>query len=207
MSSRERMTKVLGCLVLSVTAGAIFLRMLQPAPLVEITAFSLSAAFNPIQQIFQTRVPVKVESWQQIVIHQSGASKGNAGSLVESRGQYGSGGSPYHFVINNGKGAPDGRIQVSPLWTEQKNGRGLPVGSVSSAGGVIRVCLIGDFSRWAPGGSQMSQLQALVRILQERCRIPAGRISLASRTALGPGQWRKFPLDELRKNVLAYSEN
>jgi len=47
------MTKVLGCLVLSVTAGAIFLKLLQPVPLLNVTAFSLSAAFTPIQRIFE----------------------------------------------------------------------------------------------------------------------------------------------------------
>ena len=83
MSSRERMTKVLGCLVLSVTVGAIILGVLQPEPLREVTAFSLSAAFNPIGQIYQTRVPVEASRWDYVVIHQSGSVEGNAQTIAE----------------------------------------------------------------------------------------------------------------------------
>ena len=206
MSLRERMTKVLGILVLSVTAGAILLRLLQPAPLMNVTAFSLAVAFNPIQQIFETRVPVDSSAWQRIEIHQSGRAKGNARSLAESCRREDFGGLAYHFVITNGRGGPDGRIQVSPKWTQQKDARGRAVNRAAIAGGsTIKICLIGDFGQGKPGRVQLSQLEALVRSLQQRCGISARNISLASRGSAGPGQWRLFPVDKLRQALLSNS--
>ncbi len=203
MSSRERMTKVLGFLVLSVTAGAIILRLLQPAPLMDVTAFSLAAAFNPIGQVFETRVPVDGSRWKYIEIHQSGTSSGNAQSLAESCRQKTLGALAYHFVITNGRGGPDGRIQVSQQWTQQKDARGRQLSR--EARSTIRICLIGDFGQGPPGRVQLSQLEALLRSLQQRCQIPAENISLAGSTSGPAGQWRLFPLDKLRRALLSNS--
>ena len=203
MSSRERMTKVLGCLVLSVTAGAIILKLLQPEPLTNVTAFSLSAAFTPIQQIFETRVPVDSSRWQSIVIHQTGSTTGSAQTIAQSSRKAGLNGLGYHFVINNGRGAPDGRIQVSQCWVEQKPQGYYPLGQVgTSAGSAIRICLIGDFSTSGPSPTQMRQLQSLLRSIQQYCRIPSRKISLAGSMAAGMNQWRFFPLNELRESLL-----
>ncbi len=206
MSSRERMTKVLGCLVLSVTAGAIILRLLQPAPLMDVTAFSLAVAFNPIGQVFETRVPVDRSRWQYIEIHQSGTTSGNAQTLAEACRQQALEPSAYHFVITNGRGAPDGRIQVSQQWTQQKNAPGRRLSRLeSSPASTIRICLIGDFSQGPPGSVQLSQLETLLRTLQNRCQIPAENISLMGSTAAPQDQWRLFPLDKLRQALLSNS--
>ena len=206
MSSRERMTKVLGFLVLSVTAGAIILRLLQPAPLMDVTAFSLAAAFNPIGQVFQTRVPVDGSRWQYIEIHQSGIPSGNAQSLAESYRQKTLGALAYHFVITNGRGGPDGRIQVGQQWTQQKDARRRQLSrEASSAASTIKICLIGDFGQGPPGRMQLSQLETLLRSLQLRCQIPAENISLAGSTSRLAGQWRLFPLDKLRQDLLSNS--
>lgn len=205
MSSRERMTKVLGSLVLSVTAGAIILRLLQPAPLMDVTAFSLAAAFNPIGQVFETQVPVDASRWQYIEIHQSGTPRGNIQSLAEFCRQKALGPLAYHFVITNGRGGPDGRIQVCQQWTQQKDAhepqfsRGAtPVGST------IKICLIGDFSQGSLAPVQLSQLELLLRSLQQRCQIPVQNISLVGSSSAFQGQWRLFPLDKLR---LALQDN
>ena len=207
MSSRERMTKVLGFLVLSVTAGAIVLRLLQPAPLINVTAFSLAAAFNPIQQIYQTRVPVDGSKWSYIEIHQSRSAKGNAQLLAQAYRQQGFEGLTYHFIINNGNGSPDGRIQVSQCWTEQTDhlGRSLNTQQLSSPA-IIRICLIGDFADTSPAPIQLSQLKALLGSLQQRCQISPANISLASSASAGYGQWRKFPLDDLRQTLLSNTQ-
>ena len=197
MSSRERMTKVLGCLVLSVTAGAIFLKLLQPDPLLNVTAFSLSAAFTPIQRIFETRVPVDGIRWQYVLIYQSGSTTGNAQTIAQSYQQSRRQGLDYHFVINNGHGAPDGRIQVSQQWVEQH-----PDSLHLAGGAIIKICLIGDFSSAGPAPTQRKQLQVLLRSLQQQCAIPAGNISLASSGRLGTNQWRMFPLNQLHSNLL-----
>ena len=205
MSSRERMTKVLGCLVLSVTAGAIILKLLQPEPLTNVTAFSLSAAFTPIQQIFETRVPVDSSRWQSIVIHQTGSTTGSAQTIAQSSRKAGLNGLGYHFVINNGRGrgAPDGRIQVSQCWVEQKPEGNRPFSQSSILGrSAIRICLIGDFSTSGPSPTQMRQLQSLLRSIQQHCRIPSRKISLAGSMAAGTSQWRFFPLNELRESLL-----
>lgn len=203
MSSRERMTKVLGCLVLSVTAGAIILKFLQPEPLTNVTAFSLSAAFTPIQQIFETRVPVDSSRWKSIVIHQTGSTTGSAQTIAQSSRKTGLNGLGYHFVINNGRGAPDGRIQVSQCWVEQKPEGYYPFGQAgTSAASAIRICLIADFSTSGPSSTQMRQLQSLLRSIQQHCRIPSRKISLAGSMVAGTSQWRFFPLNELRESLL-----
>ncbi|NIA06576.1 MAG: hypothetical protein GWP14_02885 [Actinobacteria bacterium] len=199
MSSRERMTKVLGCLVLSVTAGALLLKLLQPDPLLNVTAFSLSAAFTPIQRVFETRVPVDGARWQYILIYQSGLMSGNAQTIAESYRQERRQELPYHFVINNGYGAPDGRIQVSQRWVEQKPDSPYAVGQAGTVpGATIKICLIGDFSTAGPKPTQMRQLQALLKSLQQQCQIPSENIFLSSSGKLGKNQWRLFPLNEIQ---------
>jgi len=200
------MTKVLGFLVLSVTAGAIILRFLQPAPLVNVTAFSLAAAVNPIGQVFETRVPVDGSRWQYIEIRQSGRDRGNAQILAESCRQKALGELPYHFVITNGRGGADGRIQVSQQWTQQKRAHRAAVSpSAAARGSTIRICLIGDFRQGPPAPAQLSQLVALLRSLQQRCQVPARDICLEG-SASGPAdQWRFFPLDKLRRALLSNS--
>ena len=199
MSSRERMTKVLGCLVLSVTAGAILLKLLQPDPLLNVTAFSLSATFTPIQRIFETRVPVESTGWQYVLIYQSGSSNGNAQTIAESHQRHRRQDLPYHFVINNGSGAPDGRIQVSQRWVQQKSVGSYALPSASqSPGAVIKICLIGDFNSAGPTPTQLRQLKSLLNSLQKHCRIPSQNIALASSGHLGPNQWRSFPKSEIR---------
>ncbi len=203
MSSRERMTKVLGALVLSVTAGAIILRLLQPAPLMDVTAFSLAVAFNPIGQVFETRVPVDRSRWQSIEIYQSGTPTGNAQTLAEACRQQALEPSAYHFVITNGRGAPDGRIQVSQQWTQQKDAPGRQLSPLeNSARSTIRICLIGDFGQEPPGPVQLSQLETLLRTLQHRCQISAQNISLMGSTSDPQDQWRSFPLDKLRQALM-----
>jgi len=199
MSSRERMTKVLGCLVLSVTAGAILLKLLQPDPLFNVTAFSLSATFTPIQRVFETRVPVERAGWQYILIYQSGSDNGNAQTIAESYRLRRRQDLPYHFVINNGSGAPDGRIQVSQSWVLQTPAGSFALGqSNQTTGAVIKICLIGDFAASAPAPTQLRQLKSLIGTLQQQCRIPSENISLASSGNLGQNQWRSFPLDQIR---------
>ena len=199
MSSRERMTKVLGCLVLSVTAGAILLKLLQPDPLLNVTAFSLSATFTPIQRIFETRVPVESTPWQYVLIYQSGSASGNAQTIAESYQLQRRQDLPYHFVINNGSGAPDGRIQVSQQWVQQKSAASYSLPNAGQASGsVIRICLIGDFNAAGPAPTQMKQLRALLKSLQKQCKIPSQNISLASSGQLGPNQWRLFPRAEIQ---------
>ena len=200
MSARERMTKVLGCLVLSVTAGAILLKLLQPDPLFNVTAFSLSATFTPIQRVFDgTRVPVDRAGWRYILIYQSGSDSGNAQTIAESYRLQRRQDLPYHFVINNGSGAPDGRIQVSQSWVLQKPAGSFALGqSNQTTGAVIKICLIGDFAAAAPAPTQLRQLKSLIGTLQQQCRIPSENISLASSGNLGQNQWRSFPLDQIR---------
>ena len=199
MSSRERMTKVLGCLVLSVTAGAVILRLLQPAPLIDVKAFTLAAAFNPIGQIFDTSVPVQGDRWQYIEIHQSQTPRGSIQSLAEAYRNNALGPLAYHFVITNGRGGPDGWIQVSQQWAQQQSDRGPQVSRwAASAPATIKICLIGDFGQAGPARVQFSQLKLLLRSLQKRCKIPPENISIAGPASSLASQWRLFPVDKLR---------
>ncbi len=54
--------------------------------------------------------------WRYIVIHHSATPSGNARSFDRMHRGKGWDGVAYHFVIDNGKGGPDGRLEVTHRW-------------------------------------------------------------------------------------------
>ena len=111
--------------------------------------------------------------YRYIVLHQSGTDSGNLRSLetgaVDGCGQ--------HFVIGNGQGSPDGRIEASDRWRGQRPGDHLPFDApapyrVRSIG----VSLIGDFSQAAPTERQLAAARSLVSHLMATYGIPPFRV-------------------------------
>ena len=61
--------------------------------------------------------------WRYIVIHHSATAGGNAQQFdVAHRQVRGFDELGYHFVIDNGNGGPDGRVEVGSRWGKQKHG-------------------------------------------------------------------------------------
>ena len=115
--------------------------------------------------------------WRYIVIHHSATPFGSAAEfdvMHKARGWEGLG---YHFVIDNGNGGPDGRVEVGFRWRQQKQGAHTghtPDNEYNEHG--IGVCLVGDFSHHLPSQKQLAAMHRLVSYLAARYDIPPGRI-------------------------------
>jgi len=115
--------------------------------------------------------------WRYIVIHHSATDRGNAASFDQSHRARGWDELGYHFVIDNGVGGPDGRIEVGSRWTKQKWGAhtgGTPNNEYNNHG--IGICLVGDFSGHMPSRAQLASLERLVRQLAGKYRIDPDNI-------------------------------
>jgi len=114
----------------------------------------------------------------------------------------------YDFIIGNGKGSPDGRVEVTFRWRNQVAGAhcgGTPGNWANEYG--IGICLIGDFTKTAPTYRQMQSLRKLVQFLQRRYKIPASKIYGHSST---PGYTRgtecpgrNFPMSAFKRSLQA----
>jgi hypothetical protein len=121
---------------------------------------------------------VRSIAWRHIVIHHSATDNGSAASfdrlhrLVRQWDELG-----YHFVIGNGRGSPDGCIEVGSRWYKQKWGAhcgGTPNNEYNEFG--IGICLVGDFTRQAPTPQQLAALTRLTKYLAARYHIPPEQI-------------------------------
>ena len=110
--------------------------------------------------------------WRYIVIHHSATDRGNAASFDQSHRRRGWDELGYHFVIDNGDGGPNGRIEVGSRWKKQKWGAhtgGTPNNEYNNHG--IGICLVGDFSNKMPSRAQIASLERLVRYLASKYKI------------------------------------
>jgi N-acetyl-anhydromuramyl-L-alanine amidase AmpD len=90
----------------------------------------------------------------------------------------------YHFVITNGKGGPDGGLQVSPRWRAQKHGAhagAMPASTPPEERNAynefgIGICLVGNFEHRAPSRAQLKTLSRLVTKLRGMFDIPAENV-------------------------------
>ena len=116
--------------------------------------------------------------WRYIVIHHSATAGGNAAQFdVHHRTELGMDELGYHFVITNGRGGPDGAVQVGPRWRKQKHGAhcgGTPNNEYNEHG--IGICLVGNFDQSRPTLSQQAALDSLVHHLTETYGIPAANV-------------------------------
>jgi len=110
--------------------------------------------------------------WRYIVIHHSATDRGNAEMFDAWHRQRGWDELGYHFVIDNGKDGPDGRVEVGSRWKKQKWGAhtgGTPNNEYNNHG--VGICLVGEFSDKMPSGAQLSALERLVEYLASKHNI------------------------------------
>jgi len=122
--------------------------------------------------------------WRYIIIHHSASPTGSKAAFDRMHRGKGWDGVAYHFVIDNGKGGPDGRLEVSSRWWHQKHGAhagGLP-GAVSEDERNeynefgIGICLVGNLEKAPPTRAQMETLTRLVARLRMLFEIPEENI-------------------------------
>ena len=150
--------------------------------------------------------------WQGIVVHHSATRSGNAAEFhrmhqqrVDASGEHWIG-LGYHFVINNGRGGPDGQIEVGFRWRQQMQGAHCrPRNCADNYWNehTIGICLVGNFELERPTQAQYEALARLVRFMCDRYSIPQNRV-------LGHGQvhgantrcpGRFFSWQELRRRL------
>lgn len=111
--------------------------------------------------------------WQYIVIHHSASPSGNAAAFDRMHRGKGWDGLAYHFVIDNGRGGPDGHLEIGARWWKQKHGA--HAGGLRYAPAVERncynefgigICLVGNLEQRPPTPAQMDTLVRLVGQLQ-----------------------------------------
>ena len=101
----------------------------------------------------------------------------------------------YHFVIDNGHGGSDGRVEVGSRWIKQKWGAhcgGTPNNEYNNYG--IGICLVGNFSKKLPSARQLRSLKKLLIFLMQRYNIPPSNV-IGHRDA--PGATTACPGDAL----------
>jgi len=115
--------------------------------------------------------------WRHIVIHHSASTAGTAAVFDQAHRKRGWDELGYHFVIDNGKGGPDGRIEVGSRWRSQKWGAhtgGTPNNEYNNYG--IGICLVGNYVSGMPTSAQLASLRRLVESLMRDYDIPQRNI-------------------------------
>ncbi len=116
--------------------------------------------------------------WKYVVVHHSAHAEGGLDQIDrEHRQVLGWEGCGYHFVIGNGKGSPDGQIEIAQRWLDQKQGAHCRDGKFTDLNEYgIGICLIGDFDESEPTPKQMEAVKALVAYLSDRYEIRSDRM-------------------------------
>ena len=116
--------------------------------------------------------------WRYIVLHHSATVSGNAEQFdTYHREKNGWDSLGYHFVIDNGRGGPDGRVEVGPRWVSQSHGAhtgGTRRDEYNQHG--IGICLVGNFMEHDPTPAQLASAEKLVRELMTTHGIPAENV-------------------------------
>jgi N-acetyl-anhydromuramyl-L-alanine amidase AmpD len=127
-----------------------------------------------------SQAAVERNAWKYIVVHHSASAGGNLAGFDRLHRARGWDGVAYHFVIDNGYGGVDGRLEVSQRWRLQKHGAhagSLPPSAAPDQRNEfnefgIGICLVGNFQSGRPSGAQVGTLARLVRRLRDEFPIP-----------------------------------
>jgi LysM repeat protein len=140
--------------------------------------------------------------WRFIVIHHSGSPQGTVKGMDEyhRKKRRMQNGLAYHFVIGNGRGIPDGQVEIGDRWRRQISGGHLASEKLNQKS--IGICLVGNFSKTRPTSKQMYSLNALIQYLLQRCKPGAGAVKLHRQINPRPTECpgRNFPGKEMVKN-------
>ncbi len=161
---------MLAALLASMTTGAIVLMALGNNP-PSAGPFCLSTYYrlDPVERAVTSRLTPAPNRWQCIEIHYSGTKAGNLEQLASLSGLANPDDLNCHFVIGNGLGAADGRIQTTEKWQKQWS---LTTDlSWYGTAQTIRICLIADAKTTLPTDSQIKRTEALVESLCRKFNI------------------------------------
>ena len=106
--------------------------------------------------------------WKMIVIHSSATKLGSAKAFdyYHRQVKHMKHGLAYHFVIGNGNGSSDGKIEVGPRWSNQDPGGHLRSDAQNEI--ALGICLVGSFEKGNPTPKQIEALDELIDYLQAK---------------------------------------
>lgn len=162
---------------MTVTSG--LLMLLEPGPSTPTAGVALQSIdrgiedAKPQDKLFETSA--QEVRWGSIVIHDSRTPQGSAQTMHHIHQKLGRGGLGYHFVIDNGPGSDDGKIEVGFRWSGQAPGAFFDPNTANWPDS-IGVCLIGDGEDDRFSEAQLSQLVWLVQQLQQRYSISKSNV-------------------------------
>jgi len=113
----------------------------------------------------------KLNQWEGIVIHHTVTDHGPASYINRLHKDKGYDETGYHFVINNGRGERDGKVEPTSRWFKQKHGAHCRVNKNDNNywnEHTIGIGLIGNFEKSWPTNAQYDSLARLVHFLQKR---------------------------------------
>lgn len=142
--------------------------------------------------------------WQGIIVHHSATRSGSAAMIDQMHKQKGWDGMGYDFVINNGRGAPNGQVEVGWRWVDQREGAHCRVDQNDDNywnEHTIGICLVGNFENERPTAAQYDSLARLVRFLMARYHIPWSRVKGHGEVDQTQCPGRNFSMAELKKRL------
>jgi murein DD-endopeptidase MepM/ murein hydrolase activator NlpD len=140
--------------------------LIKPGQTLLIPAGSTTAILFP-RGVKALSDPLKTKrrAWQTIVLHHSAVDRGNAAMYDTAHRRRGmTNGLAYHFVIGNGRGSPDGNIEVGSRWLRQLAGGHVRRDAINQI--AIGICLVGNFEHVTPTAPQLDALHSLLAYLQ-----------------------------------------
>jgi len=172
-----------------------------PAPAMAVASQN-DRADGGIRAVLSTSVPLDHERWTSIVIHDSGATSGSPETIGKEHENQGLRGLGYHFVIANGRGAPDGQIHVGYRWDQQLMGAHTagPNADLYNRH-AIGICLVGDGDRRGFSDTQLERVTDLVRTLCDEFKIAPDQVFLDRDVAPTTSPGRLFPEAEFRARL------
>jgi hypothetical protein len=162
-ANQARTAKVLVALMASMTVGGFVLMTLDdhgPAR----GAYSLASylRLDPIEKVTMDSIRTQKSTWNSIEVYYSGTRQGNLTQML-SEGKTG-----FHFLVCNGQGADDGKIESTPNWAQQKY--------AAAQDGTIRIYVIADHNTSPVTGSQFKRTSVLVDSLSRNFNIAPVKI-------------------------------
>lgn len=161
------------------------------------TALAAVEGPDPLAAVYDTPSPVAIGRWKYIYVHHSRSSSGSAASIARTSPA----GTTDHFVITNGDGAPDGEVQITPLWSNQQSATS-PTGTGSIDPACISICVVGDFDHTLPTTTQQHRLTQLINSLQGQLRLPTRSLIMLDQPSTPASVGRHFPTADFRSQLL-----
>ncbi|MCE9545094.1 MAG: peptidoglycan recognition protein family protein [Planctomycetia bacterium] len=151
--------------------------------------------------------PASSRDWQYVVLHHSATDEGDVASIDAAdrkrRDQFGAAwpGIGYHFVIGNGQGMTDGRVEPTFRWQQQLHGAHANSQAHNRTG--IGICVVGDCDASPPTPRQVAAAKRLLEWLSVRYGISPDHVVRHADIAATRCPGRKFPFEELREALPA----